>query len=155
MASRGSPPGGAQGDRSPGPGAFSRFARAAARLAGTPIAFVVAIAAIVIWGVVGPVFHFSDTWQLVINTGTTIVTFLMVFLIQHAQNTDSRAIQLKLDEILRAIPRADSSLIDTEDLSSEELERLTRHYRHAAERARARANARTHGGRPPHRDSDQ
>jgi low affinity Fe/Cu permease len=97
---------------------------------------VLAVVVVVTWAVTGPLFHFSDTWQLVINTGTTILTFLMVFLIQHAQNVDSRAIQLKLDEVLRAIPEARSNLIDIEDLPPEQLDALAERYRRAAEEAR-------------------
>src|SRR5436190_17402770 len=87
-------------------GGFAKFARAGARWTGRPSAFLLAVLVIVVWGVTGPIFHFSDTWQLVINTGTTIVTFLMVFLIQNTQNRESEAVQLKLDELLRATPGA-------------------------------------------------
>ena len=90
---------------------------------------------IVIWGLAGPVFHFSDTWQLVINTGTTIITFLMVFLIQNTQSRESEAIQLKLDELLRAVTKARTSLVDLEELSEEELEHLHEEFRRLRERA--------------------
>jgi low affinity Fe/Cu permease len=95
---------------------------------GTPAAFVLALAAIVIWAVLGPVFRFSDTWQLVINTGTTIVTFLMVFVIQNTQNRDTKALHLKLDELLRGVAGARTSLVDLENLSDEELDRLQREF---------------------------
>src|SRR5438309_7278738 len=97
--------------------------------AGHPITFGTAVAVIIVWLATGPLFHFSDTWQLVINTGTTVVTFLMVFLIQHAQNKDTRAIELKLNEIVAAMPGASNRMIDVEALSEEELEMLHRYYR--------------------------
>ncbi|HEY6862598.1 MAG TPA: low affinity iron permease family protein [Burkholderiales bacterium] len=115
---------------------FSRFAKWTARTAGRPSAFAVAAAVIVVWGVTGPVFGFSDTWQLVINTGTTIVTFLMVFLIQNTQNRDSEAIQVKLDEIIRSINGAHTALLDLEELEEEELDAIHREYCRLAERAR-------------------
>ena len=96
--------------------------------AGHPLTFSAAVGVIIVWAVTGPVFHYSDTWQLVINTGTTIVTFLMVFLIQRAQNKDSLAIQLKLNEIVAAIPGASNRLIDIEDLSEKDLMRLHEFY---------------------------
>ena len=103
---------------------FRKFAATASRLAGTPWAFLVAAFAIVAWAATGPLFGFSDTWQLVINTSTTIVTFLMVFLIQNTQNRDARALHLKLDELLRAVEGARTSLVDLEDLSDAELDEL-------------------------------
>ncbi|HMM43553.1 MAG TPA: low affinity iron permease family protein [Thermomicrobiales bacterium] len=115
---------------------FSRFAARVAILTGTPWAFLVAFLIILIWAISGPLFHFSDTWQLVINTGTTIVTFLMVFLIQNSQNRDSTAIQLKLDELIRAVDTASNRLIDVEDDSDDNLERLRRAYQWQAERQR-------------------
>jgi len=96
-------------------GGFERFARAAARTAGRPATFGVAMAVIAVWACFGPVFHFSDTWQLVINTGTTIITFLMVFLIQNTQNRDSEAMQLKLDELIRASGQCHNAVLDIED----------------------------------------
>ena len=104
-------------------------------LAGSPRMFAGALLLIVIWGLTGPVFHFSDTWQLAINTGTTIVTFLMVFLIQNTQSRESEALQLKLDELLRAVTTARTSLVDLEELSEEELEHLHEEFRHLRERA--------------------
>ena len=107
---------------------FTRVATAIATAAGQPFAFVLAFLIILLWGVIGPVFHFSDTWQLVVNTGTTIVTFLMVFLIQNTQNRDSLAMHLKLDEIIRAIDTADDDLIRAEDETDEELALLKKRY---------------------------
>jgi low affinity Fe/Cu permease len=107
---------------------FRRFAKRIAELTGTARAFVWASVVIVMWLVTGPVFGFSDTWQLVINTGTTIVTFLMVFLIQNTQNRDSKAIHLKLDEIIRSIKPARNSFMDVEDLTDEELEHLREEF---------------------------
>ena len=116
---------------------FGRFSRAAARGAGSTWAFLMATAVIVMWLLTGPVFKFSDTWQLVINTGTTIVTFLMVFLIQNTQNRDSEAMHLKLNEIIRAIEGAHVALLDLEELSIEDLDLLQARYKQLAERARA------------------
>jgi low affinity Fe/Cu permease len=95
---------------------------------GSPWAFVIAVCAVIIWGVSGPIFHFSDSWQLVINTSTTILTFLMVFLIQNTQNRDAHAIHLKLDELIKAIKEARDQLIDVEDLSDEQLETLQKEF---------------------------
>lgn len=108
---------------------FGRFAAAASEWLGSAWAFVAAGVVIVVWGATGPLFHYSDTWQLVINTGTTIVTFLMVFLIQNTQNRDARAINLKLDELIRAVDKARNRMIDAEDLSDEELAVLREEYR--------------------------
>jgi low affinity Fe/Cu permease len=105
---------------------------------GTPTAFLLALSSIVVWAVLGPVFHFSDTWQLVINTGTTIITFLMVFVIQNTQNRDTKALHLKLDELLRGVAGARTSLVDLESLSDEELDRL----QHEFERLRGIASHR-------------
>jgi low affinity Fe/Cu permease len=116
---------------------FSRFAKATARAAGQPATFGLALLVIVAWAVTGPIFGFSDTWQLVINTGTTIVTFLMVFLIQNTQNRDSVAMQIKLDELLRAAKGAETAMADLEDLT-EELEAFQAHYRKLAEAARSK-----------------
>jgi low affinity Fe/Cu permease len=115
---------------------FDRFARLAARLAGRPLAFNVAIAIILLWMLSGPVFGFSDTWQLIINTATTIVTFLMVFLIQHTQNRDTDAIQIKLDELIRAVDKAENILLDLEEMEEEELEILRQRYLELARQAR-------------------
>ncbi len=116
---------------------FTRFAKWTARMTGRPAAFVVAVAVILGWAFTGPLFGFSDTWQLVINTGTTIVTFLMVFLIQNTQNRDSEAIQVKLDELIRAIQGAHNALLDLEELEEKELDRIRANYGRLAERARA------------------
>jgi low affinity Fe/Cu permease len=116
---------------------FTIFAKAISRATGRPSAFMVAGAVIIIWIVTGPLFHFSDTWQLVINTGTTIVTFLMVFLIQNTQNRDSEALQVKLDEIIRAIDGAHNALLDLEDLEEDELDRIRLDYSKLAKEARA------------------
>ena len=115
---------------------FSRFATAVTRWTGSTWAFITALTVIVAWGVTGPLFHFSDTWQLVINTGTTIVTFLMVFLIQRAQNKESLAVQLKLNEIVAAMEGASNRLIAVEDLSERELITLQIHYRKLSEMAK-------------------
>src|SRR5205085_7225843 len=109
---------------------FGHFSNACSSLVGSRWAFTAALAIIVGWAVSGPFYHYSDTWQLVINTGTTIVTFLMVFLIQNTQNRDAKAINLKLNELIHALGRAHNDLIDAEKLSDEELERLTAHYEH-------------------------
>jgi low affinity Fe/Cu permease len=102
---------------------FTRFAGMTATATGKPAAFLLAAAAIVIWGITGPLFGFSDTWQLVINTGTTIVTFLMVFLIQNTQNRDTHALQLKLDELIKAIAAASNEVLDAEDFEDKDLEK--------------------------------
>jgi len=115
---------------------FSNFAKWTARATGHPAAFMTAAAIIVVWAVMGPVFHFSDTWQLVINTGTTIVTFLMVFLIQNTQNRDSHAVQLKLDELIRAVGGAHNALLDLEELEEADLERFRARYEGLARAAR-------------------
>jgi len=115
---------------------FDRFARVASRLAGRPVAFNVAIFIILVWMLSGPVFGFSDTWQLIINTATTIVTFLMVFIIQHTQNRDTDAIQIKLDELIRAVDSAENMLLDLEEMEEEELEILRQRYLELAQKAR-------------------
>jgi low affinity Fe/Cu permease len=107
---------------------FTRFAKGTALATGKPAAFITAALVIFVWGVTGPMFHYSDTWQLVINTGTTIVTFLMVFLIQATQNRDSAAIHVKLDELIRAVKGARNCLIDLDELTDEELARIQKHY---------------------------
>src|SRR5215813_5261315 len=115
---------------------FSRFAHETARLTGKPAAFILAATSIVIWAVTGPLFNYSDTWQLVINTSTTIVTFLMVFLIQNTQNRDSRAMQLKLDELIRATEGAHNALLDLEELTEADLNKVRALYIALATRAR-------------------
>lgn len=114
---------------------FHKFAAATSAVVGTPWAFILATATIVVWAITGPVFHFSDTWQLVINTGTTIVTFLMVFLIQNTQNRDAKALHLKLDELIRAQKTARNSLVDLEELSDQELARLQDEFKRVHARA--------------------
>lgn len=108
---------------------FYDLARNASVVAGTPMAFAVACAVVLVWAATGPLFGFSDTWQLVVNTGTTILTFLMVFLLQNTQNRDSRALHLKLDELLRSLAAARNGLIDLENCSDEEIEQLERQFR--------------------------
>jgi low affinity Fe/Cu permease len=108
---------------------FTNFAKATSRASGRPSAFGLAVAIVVVWGVTGPLFGFSNTWQLVINTGTTIVTFLMVFLIQNTQNRDARAINLKLNELIHAIGTAKNQMIDIEHLSDAELDRIAERYK--------------------------
>ena len=126
--------------------AFRIFARQSSVILGSPWAFTTAIIVIVIWGLTGPAFHYSDTWQLIINTGTTIVTFLMVFLIQNTQNRDAKAVHLKLDEIIRALKGARNELVDLETLSDEDLERLEKQFqriRRFAEREKGKSNSET------------
>ncbi len=114
---------------------FTRFAKKTAQLSGRPMAFGLALGTILAWLVTGPLFGFSDTWQLVINTGTTIVTFLMVFLIQNTQNRDTAAIQIKLDELIR-VSRGHNALMDLEELEEAEIERFRKQYEEMAARAR-------------------
>ena len=108
---------------------FRRFAQHTSTAVGSPAAFIAATAVVVVWALTGPIFGFTDTWQLVINTGTTIVTFLMVFLIQNTQNRDARAVHLKLDELIRAVGPARTRMVDLEDLSDAELDKLRREFR--------------------------
>lgn len=108
---------------------FSRFAKAVATAIGSPYAFATALAIIIIWALLGPVFGYSETWQLYINTGTTIITFLVVFLIQTSQNRDAKAVHLKLDELIHVISEARNRLIDAEDLTEEELDKLDREFK--------------------------
>ena len=117
---------------------FTRLAKWTAHATGRPAAFLIAVGVIVVWAATGPLFGFSDTWQLVINTGTTIVTFLMVFLIQSTQNRDAEAMQVKLDEIIRAIGNAKNELLDLEEIEAEDLDRIKKSYEELAEKARAR-----------------
>lgn len=115
---------------------FNRFARHAAVITGKPITFVVAVVIIVSWAVLGPFFGFSDTWQLVINTGTTIITFLMVFLIQNTQNRDGEAVQIKLDELIRSIKSARNQVMNLEEMDERELDEVRKEYLHLAEHAK-------------------
>jgi low affinity Fe/Cu permease len=117
---------------------FSYVARKMAVLAGRPATFLAAVTAIVLWALGGPLFGFSDTWQLVVNTATTIITFLMVFLIQNTQNRDTEAIQLKLDELIRATQGAHNALLHLEEMDDEQIERYQRSYRKLAAAARAK-----------------
>lgn len=118
---------------------FSRFAKWTAHASGRPATFGLAAAVILIWAVTGPIFHYSDTWQLFINTGTTIITFLMVFLIQNTQNRDSTAMQIKLDELVRALTGAKDTVMALEDADESELVALKARYDALAARARAKA----------------
>ena len=115
---------------------FDRFAKWTSRTAGHPATFTAAVLIILVWAATGPLFGFSNTWQLAINTGTTIITFLMVFLIQNTQNRDGTAVQLKLDELIRAIDRAHNGLLDLEELSDEDLARLRAHFEALARASR-------------------
>jgi low affinity Fe/Cu permease len=116
---------------------YSRFAKAAAHFCGQPRVFTLAVGVIAVWVITGPLFGFSDTWQLVINTGTTIITFLMVFLIQNTQNRDTEAIQIKLDELIRATQGAHNALLDLEELEGESLDAFRTRYQALAAAARA------------------
>ena len=122
--------------RNPVSSFLERFSHHATQATGTSLAFVIATLVILVWAITGPLFNFSDTWQLVINTGTTIITFLMVFLIQRAQNKDALAIHLKLNEIVAALEGASNRLIDVEDLSEPEIEALRKYYRRLIDLAR-------------------
>ncbi|HEU4584261.1 MAG TPA: low affinity iron permease family protein [Gemmatimonadaceae bacterium] len=137
--------------------AFRKFAAAAARVVGTPWVFALAVLLIVGWALSGPLFGYSDTWQLVINTTTTIVTFLMVFLIQNTQNRDSEAMHLKLDELIRAVHTARTRLVDLEDLSDEQLAELREEFQHLRKLHRNdddEAAMRTDGNPPMRRATD-
>ena len=114
---------------------FTWFASRISFISGQPLAFVIAFGVILVWGITGPMFGFSDTWQLVINTGTTIITFLMVFLIQHTQNADTAAMQIKLDELIRATAEANNELLDLEELDEARLEEIRAEYEQMAREA--------------------
>ncbi|KAF1725462.1 low affinity iron permease family protein [Pseudoxanthomonas japonensis] len=116
--------------------AFTRLAKKASTFTGRPSCFALALGIIMVWAITGPLFGFSDTWQLVINTGTTIITFLMVFLIQSTQNRDTEAMQIKLDELIRVSRRADDALLDLEELEEAELDALRARYEDMARQAR-------------------
>jgi low affinity Fe/Cu permease len=128
--------------------AFRVFARHSSVVLGSAWAFAVAILIIVIWGATGPTFHYSDTWQLIINTGTTIVTFLMVFLIQNTQNRDAKAVHLKLDEIIRALKGARNELVDLEKLSDEDLAALEQQFERVRKKAENHNHHQSHDSRP-------
>ena len=119
---------------------FTEFSKTFTKVAGSPFTTIGAMLAIVIWLISGPLFNFSDTWQLVINTGTTIITFLMVFIIQQSQNRDSLAIQIKLNELIAASERASNRLVDVEDLTEDELEVLKKFYIRLAEKIKKERN---------------
>lgn len=119
---------------------YSRFAKACSRFCGRPIVFSLAVGTILLWLITGPLFNFSDTWQLVINTATTIITFLMVFLIQSTQNRDTEAIQIKLDELIRATQGAHNALLDLEELEESQLDAFRDKYEELAELARAKTD---------------
>jgi low affinity Fe/Cu permease len=123
---------------------FNHLARRASALCGSPLAFLAAISVVAAWLLTGPLFGYSDTWQLVINTGTTIVTFLMVFLIQNMQNRETRAINLKLDELLRAISTARNDIIDMENVSDEELEEVEEQFHQIKMRLRSKEDDKNH-----------
>lgn len=114
---------------------YEGLAKQAAKYSGRPVTFLIATLVVIVWAVSGPIFHYSDTWQLVINTGTTIITFLMVFLIQNTQNTDTTAIQLKLDELIRVKQAADNSLLNLEDMDAASVEKFREKYLKLAKEA--------------------
>jgi low affinity Fe/Cu permease len=131
---------------------FNKFTKWSARAAGHPVAFCAAMLVVVVWGATGPIFDYSENWQLIINTGTTIITFLMVFLIQSAQNRDSAAVQIKLDEIIRAIEGAENALLDLEELDEKDLEKIRCQFEALAEQARrisAQQTRKASGGGAP------
>jgi low affinity Fe/Cu permease len=115
---------------------FTRFAKKTSTFTGKPATFIIAVLVILTWAATGPIFGYSDTWQLVINTGTTIITFLMVFLIQNTQNRDTEALQIKLDELIRAIEQANNSLLDLEELDDKDLDKIRETYLNLAKRQR-------------------
>jgi low affinity Fe/Cu permease len=118
---------------------FTRVAKAASHAAGRPMTFMIAFGIILAWAITGPIFNYSDTWQLVINTSTTIITFLMVFLIQNTQNRDTEALQIKLDELIRSLDTAQNALLDLEEMDDEELEQIREDYLKLAKSARAKS----------------
>lgn len=132
-------------------GIFDRIARSTSRAVGHARAFAIALSVVVLWAATGPTFHYSDTWQLVINTGTTVVTFLMVFLIQQTQNRDSEAMHVKLDEIIRAMRGARDELIDIEELTEAELDTLRAHFAVLARTARTRRDHNASQAKNTHR----
>lgn len=129
-------------------GFFRRFAASVAAAVGSAWAFLVASLCIILWAALGPHYQYSDTWQLIINTGTTIVTFLMVFLIQNSQNRDARAIHLKLDELIRAVNGARTKLVDLEELSDDELDRLQQQFKRLQEREMRKTKAKKRNEHP-------
>jgi low affinity Fe/Cu permease len=135
------------------PSFFTRFAKWASRAVGRPASFTIAFATLILWAISGPLFDFSDTWQLIINTGTTIITFLMVFLIQNTQNRDAEAMHVKLDELIRSNKTAHNALLDLEDLEEDELDRIRADYEQLAAQARGelkrRKPARPKREKPP------
>jgi low affinity Fe/Cu permease len=128
---------------------FNRFANATARLAGKPLATAMAVVLVLAWAASGPVFHYSENWQLVINTGTTIITFLMVFVIQHSQNCDSASLHIKLDEIISVLRQADDAMMDLSSLDPDELDKLQETYRVKAALARENAARKSHKPKSP------
>lgn len=145
-ASGEAPPGGSPPRQRHPASRFTAFARRASHLAGRPLTFLLAVLVIVAWAASGPLFHYSDTWQLVINTSTTIITFLMVFLIQNTQNRDSEAMHLKLDELIRAVSEADNAMLDLEELEDDALAEI--HARYAAMADTAGQHLHRRGVRP-------
>ncbi len=132
---------------------FRRFAENTSRQAGKPLAFILAVTLVLVWGATGPMFHYGDTWQLVINTSTTIITFLMVFLIQNSQNRDTGALQIKLDELIRT-SKAHNALLNLEELDDEVLDRIRRHYYALAKSARSTIDTIERDARDLHNDDD-
>lgn len=126
---------------------FARFARWTAAVSGRPKTFIIAFSVIIVWAVTGPLFGFSDTWQLVINTGTTIVTFLMVFLIQNTQNRDTEALQIKLDEVIRALKSARNEVLDLEQLDEAQLDEIRKEYLGLADDARQHLERKSESGK--------
>jgi low affinity Fe/Cu permease len=120
---------------------FDKFSKKVTRATGSPVAFMMAFVVIIIWALLGPIFDYSDTWQLVINTGTTIITFLMVFVIQQSQNKDTMALQLKLNELIASSNKASNKLVDIEDLTEDELDKLKAFYIQLADLAKKEDNA--------------